>query len=400
MNESQNQIHPESIDVIGICADECVTAFCEELSSIGIKSHTTGYRSVMFTCTPRQYYQIHLMTRSASRILTVVKEIPAGSDRILFDKARRIHWPKWIRSNCPLGFEVYEQSKEQSRVPKDIAGSKLREAISDSFAHLGVDCPPFRAKDSVITVVTYLQGRRATISLETSGLALHKRGYRLPGHPATLKETTAASLLQYAGYQGKETLIDLGCGTGTFAIEAGLIAQKRAPGLLRSRNDFGCEQLVWFDYSVWRQIQDELRGQISAPAYPILGVDIDQSFVELAKSSAQKAKLHEQVSFHHADFFTWKPQAGLTPGLVIANLPYGERLPQGGQDEEFMEKLGQKLRQDYAGWRVGLLGVLDAPWHLLRMKHDKRLRFSNGGIPVQFGVYEVFPQKMQTGEPL
>ncbi len=383
--------------MIGICSDEAIEPFCAELSKLGIQDFKKGYRAVFFEADESNYYKIHLITRYASRILTTVKSIPSGSDRILFDKARRIRWPDWFRENVPVAFEVYQQAKEHAKIPKDLAGSKMREALIDSFKHFTNTEPCIRSKDAKLKIIVFGDGNRANISLETSGFALHKRGYRQPGHPATLKETMAASILWHSGYDGSQTLVDFCCGSGTIVIEAALIAAAKAPGLLRARHGFGCEELKWFNYNKWREIQDELRQlQIQNPP-PIFANDISVEFVDLAKKTASKAGVEKNITFSTQDLLTWIPPADCKPGIVVSNLPYGDRLESSEAEiQAFFDKLDQHLKNHYRGWRVALLAKPDSPWASIEMKPKRKIALSNGGIPVQLMIYDVYPAKEAT----
>lgn len=176
----------------------------------------------------------------------------------------------------------------------------------------------------------------AELFLDTSGSGLHKRGYRANSNAAPLRETLAAALIKLARWRGREPLLDPFCGSGTIAIEAALIAQRRAPGLMRS---FDAEKWGCIDASVWRQAREDALSMTDGSArFDIVGSDIDPACVQLSRENARKAGVSGTVFFEQKDAVT---RDYSNSGTLIANPPYGERLLDVQAAEALYTKLGQ-----------------------------------------------------------
>jgi putative N6-adenine-specific DNA methylase len=195
-----------------------------------------------------------------------------------------------------------------------------------------------------------------------------------------LKETLAASILLLAGYTGEETLLDPMCGSGTLAIEAAYIALNKAPLIHRGKDDFALEHLAGFDRNLWRRVSDQLRAakknELPSPLY---ASDLRAEYVELARASALRARVEKYIQFSVKPFQQWEPP---TPtGLLVANLPYGERMGAGAIQTLYRE-IGEVIQQRFAKWRIALLAPTSAPTHLLALKTERVVPLMNGAIPV------------------
>jgi len=240
--------------------------------------------------------------------------------------------------------------------------------------------------ENPITIVLFIRGGTCVLGIDTAGRALHKRGWRTTGHPAVLKETLAASILMLAGYTGNEPLLDPMCGSGTIPIEAAYIALNKAPLIHRGKDDFALEHLAGFDRNLWRRVSDQLRAQKKSELpCPIFASDISSKFVEVARASALKARVEKYINFSTKAFGELIPPA--QTGLLIANLPYGERIGSGMIDELYQE-VGHVIKQRFSNWRVALLVPSEAPIHLLALKPTKEFSLLNGFLPVKLLILE------------
>jgi putative N6-adenine-specific DNA methylase len=207
---------------------------------------------------------------------------------------------------------------------------------------------PF-SPDAEITIMARIENDRCTLSVDTSGALLHKRGHKEALAKAPMRETMAALFLRQCGYDGKEPVLDPMCGSGTFVIEAAEIAAGLRPG--RSRR-FAFEQLATFDEAAWRR----LRGGES-PAKPQLrfyGSDRDAGAIRMSRANAERAGVAELTEFRELAIADVDPPPG-PAGLVIVNPPYGDRIGHKKQLASLYRTLGQTLLSRFAGWRVGLI---------------------------------------------
>jgi putative N6-adenine-specific DNA methylase len=369
------------------CPDELTGLLAGEIAALGGTAVRTAYRVVYFSATPEVYYRVHLGSRLASRIYRVIKEIPAHSPNIVFDKARRIRFHELFAPQAAVGIEVVA-AHEEGPLPNHLIGSKLREAVNDCFQHHLHVLPNQSSHRAVIGLTGYLHGKRLMVSLDTSGESLHRRGFRLEGHPAPLKETLAAALLAVCGYDGSTAFLDPLCGSGTIALEAALLAINRAPGANRKKGGFGFEHLLDFDPELWQAVRNQARrAERIAPA-GIFASDINPRFIELSRRSAAKARLEGVVHWATRDFF--QMQKPSEKGLLVANIPYGLRLEEKDLDKPFMRALGDHLKKRFQGWRCGILAPASAPLKEIGLKPDKQAPFTNGTVPVKLVVFDIY----------
>lgn len=220
----------------------------------------------------------------------------------------------------------------------------------------------------------------AELFLDTSGAGLHKRGYRANSNAAPLRETLAAAIVKLARWRGREALLDPFCGSGTIAIEAALIAQRRAPGLMRS---FDAEKWGCIDASVWRQAREDALGMTDGSArFDIVGSDIDPACVQLSRENARKAGVSGTVFFEQQDAVKRDYSSG---GTLIANPPYGERLLDVQAAEALYSKLGQATAK--SPMKQYLISSDPLFERCYGRKADKRRKLYNGMLKCELHMY-------------
>jgi len=377
--------------LLATCADGITDLLAGEIARLGGTAVQTGYRVVRFTATEEVYYAAHLHLRTATRILRILKDLPAGAPNIVFSKARQIRFDKLFLAELPVEIAVISAGgaqPEPGELPTHLIGSKLREAINDSFQYHQKVTPNQSARGARVSVRGFLHHRRLMVSLDTSLEALHRRGQRAAGHPAPIKETLAAALLLVCGYDGTTPFYDPMCGGGTIAIEAAQLATGTAPLIHRSRGGFGFEHLLDFNEPLWEKLVAAAKAARHAPGAPIFMSDLDPGYVELARQSAAYAGVGGAISASVKDFFhTSKPAES---GTMIMNLPYGQRLSDQLVDAAFLAALGDHLKAAYQGWRCGVLAPAAAPLKAIGLKPNRQAAFLNGLIPVKLLVFDIY----------
>jgi putative N6-adenine-specific DNA methylase len=370
---------------IATCPHETVDVLASELHSIGIDEQTKLYRGVMFECDLEKAYRAHLLLRTASRIQRVVTKFDLSDLSMLQTALKNINWPEWLRSHRPFIVRPTLADPEAQKLSEETIINSVVQSIQKSKFEKSP--PKFDPEaDNPITIVLFIRGGSCVLGIDTAGRALHKRGWRTTGHPAVLKETLAATILLLAGYNGDEPLLDPMCGSGTIPIEAAYIALNKAPLIHRGKDDFALEHLAGFDRALWRRVSDQLRAQKkSSLKEPIHASDIKAEFVEVARASALRARVEKYINFSVKAFADLEPPA--PSGLLIANLPYGERIGSGIIDQLYRE-VGQVIKQRFSKWRVALLVPSAAPIHLLALKPTKEISLLNGSLPVKLLILE------------
>jgi len=368
---------------IATCPHETVEVLAAELSALGVHDQNKLHRGVAFDADLETAYRAHLSLRTASRLQRVVGEFSAPNMDALRADLRKIAWPEWLRSHRPFTVApALTDSQAQTLGEQDVINAFVESIQKGNFEK---SAPRFDSEaDNPITIVPFLRNGICILGIDTAGRALHKRGWRLTGHPAVLKETLAASILLLAGYTGQEPLLDPMCGSGTIVIEAAYIALNKAPLIHRGKDDFALEHLAGFDRALWRRVSDQLRAikRHALPA-PIYASDIREEYVAVARASALRARVEKYIEFSVRRFQEWVPPA--PSGLLIANLPYGERIGAGVINALYRD-MGSLIKQRFANWRIALLVPNDAPTHLLTLKTRKEsaeISLMNGALPVK-----------------
>jgi putative N6-adenine-specific DNA methylase len=228
------------------------------------------------------------------------------------------------------------------------------------------------------------------LSFDTSGKSLHKRGYREQGHPAPLKETLAAALLIMAGYDGSQAFMDPMCGSGTIAIEAAMLAVRKAPQIHRKKGEFHFEWLKDFDRNLWRVTQDRVRAEkLEAPAAPVVASDINAAYVAMAQKSALDARVEKYMTFNTGRFQDAEPPAAT--GILVTNLPYGDRIGSSeGDIVQLYEEVGDTLKQKFSGWQAAVLAAAASPYKAIGLKPKRTISLMNGSIPCKLLLFELY----------
>lgn len=376
--------------LVATCPEETKDALVAELAALGAWDLSPRFRAVEFCASPALYYESHLKLRTASRVLRVVRTVPAGNPPMLRSQVRRIRWPELFDSTRSFMVEALGAEGRGATMPPLQVITQVREGIREAFTAAGGAVPPVDREEPKVVIVAHLERGRCTLCLDTSGKSLHKRGYRESGHPAPVKETLAAALLHYAGYDGTQPFLDPMCGSGTLAIEAAMLALRKAPQIHRAKGGFGFEWLKDFDRALWRETQDRVRAEkLEATPAPVVASDLEPRFVEMARKSALAARVERYMSFATGAFQDIAPPA--PTGVLVTNLPYGERIGGAAPDlAQLYGEIGDTLKRRFAGWRAALLAADESPWKAIGLKPSRTIRLMNGSIPCRLLVFELY----------
>jgi putative N6-adenine-specific DNA methylase len=322
----------------------------------------------------------NLWLRTASRILVRLGSFHTRALGELERKAAQLPWREWLAPGMAVTARVtcrksrlYHQKAVAERV---VTGSGMELAGSGDDAD--GEAEEVEADAAQLIVVRLLRDE-CTISLDSSGALLHRRGYRLASTRAPLRETLAAGLLLASGWRPEEPLVDPFCGSGTLPIEAALMARRAPPGLHR---DFACRRWLGWDEDLWRGLVDAAREQIlpSAPA-AIVGADRDAGAIVAAQANAERAGVASDIEFRHAALSSLDPPAGR--GALVTNPPYGVRVGEPGALRDLYARLGQVARERLRGWRLTLLFPAETLERATGLAFRELFRTRNGGLPVR-----------------
>jgi putative N6-adenine-specific DNA methylase len=344
----------------------------DEAASLGFADPQVAPGGVLVCGGWSEVWRANLMLRGAGRVLARVGAFHAVHLAQLDKRAHRLPWAEILAPGVPVRVDA---ACQRSRIyHAGAAAQRIARAIADA-----VGAP--EAPDAEVRVLVRIVDDLCTVSLDTSGEPLHRRGFKTEVGKAPLRETLAALFLRDCDYAGAEPVIDPMCGSGTFVIEAAEIALGLAPGRARP---FAFERLAGFDPAAW----SALRAAASAPRATDLrffGFDRDAGAVAAATANAERAGVAAATEFRQQTVSALAPPPELAgrPGLVIVNPPYGERIGDKGDLRALYGTLGRVLRERFTGWRVGLVTSEPA------LAHATGLPFAPPGPPVPHGPLKI-----------
>ena len=355
-----------------------------ELAAQGGQYVAPAEGGVAFSGPHELAYHANLESRLASRILWQVAHGRYRNEDDLYKLVHGIEWTKHFRVERTLRVDVAATGSPLASL--EFATLKVKDAVCDRFRDDTGKRPSVNKQRPDIRVHAYLAEREATIYLDTSGEALFKRGWRHDADAAPLRENLAAGLIALSGWTPGTPLLDPMCGSGTIAIEAASIAADRAPGLART---FGFQKLAWFDGPAWQRIRQHAHDRVrKAPrARSIFASDIDAHALVQCRSNAATAGVAEWIEIAPADLLARTAPA--PTGMLIANPPYGVRLGEEAKLAAFYPKLGDALKQRFAGWTACLLTGDLRLAKLIGLKPSKRTPLYNGNIECRLFRFEI-----------
>jgi putative N6-adenine-specific DNA methylase len=315
-------------------------ALCAEIRGKGFKQPRAVPGGVTVKGGWPEVWRANLWVRGAGRVLARIDQFKVQHLAGLDARARHVPWSTVLRADVPFRVEV---TCKKSRIyHSDAAAERFERAIRET---LGAQ----PAADAAVTIMVRIEHDICTISVDTSGELLHKRGYKEGVNQAPMRETLASLFLLQCGFNGSEPVVDPMCGSGTFIIEAAEIAARLNPG--RSRT-FAFEQLATFDADAWQRMREVKSARV--PTVRFFGSDRDTNAIAMSRDNAARAGISEYVEFQHTPISDLRPPAG-PPGLIIANPPYGTRMGDKKQLFPLYRALGETLRTHFSGWRAGII---------------------------------------------
>lgn len=364
------------LDIFLACPPGLESALREEAKALGFRRPRAEAGGVSLRGDWAAVWRANLMLRGAGRVLARIGSFKATHLAELDHLSREFGWAEMLRPDVPLRIET---TCRKSRIyHSDAATERIAKAIRHS---LGAEV----TEDAELRLLVRIDHDICTLSLDTSGEPLHRRGFKQSVGKAPLRETMAALLLHQCGYRGAETVLDPMCGSGTFPLEAAEIAAGLAPGRARS---FAFEQLETFDADAWMTMREAAEIESPASAHRFYGSDRDAGAIRASAANAARAGIAGLTSFTRAAVSALEPPDG-PPGLVIVNPPYGARIGEPEALRALYGTLGKVLRERFAGWRVGLV-TGDR-----RLAHATGLPFNDPGPPIPHGALRI--QLYRTG---
>lgn len=353
-----------------------------EIKNLGGGNIKTTRRAVTFEGDLGFLYKANLSLRTALRILVPIKSFRAANEKQLYSKTRKVNWNDYIKPDQTIAIDfagnsdVFRHSQYASQVIKDAIVDRIR---NDQGVRPSID-----RNNPDIRINLLINGDKIVLSLDSSGSPLFKRGYRIETGIAPINEVLAAGILLAADWNGKGHYLDPMCGSGTFLIEAAMIACQIPPQL--NRKHFAFMNWPSYDTELFHFIKETRINRIKNPEGEIIGYDTDIEVLEAAQKNINQAGLSDFITLKKQDFFESKKEH--FPVLLVFNPPYNERIET--NNHAFYQKIGDTLKQHYPNtWTWFITSDFEALKHV-GLRASKRIPLYNGKLECKLVKYELY----------
>ena len=388
----------------------------QELIELGANDVQIERRAVSFKGDKALLYRANLCLRTASRVLVPVAQgqlkLKSGTSKLkpedwLYELVKAVNWSLYMTENTTFAIDatVYSETFRNSR----FVTYRVKDAVADYWQERAGKRPNVKVTDPELYINVHIGAERVTVSLDSSGESLHKRGYRVANTEAPINEALAAGMLLLAGWKGQSDFYDPMCGSGTIPIEAALIARNIAPGVFRQ--SFAFEKWLDFDAELWSEIYNDDSHEREFH-HKIYGSDASFYAIQQATKNVKSAGVQRDVElkqirleeiiapFNGKEISNFKcqisnvqsPISNASP-LVMLNPPYGERLASNKDMELLYGKIGTALKHQFAGSTAWIISSNDAAMKCIGLKPSKKLHLLNGELDCQFNRYDLFAGK-------
>ena len=359
----------------------------QELTELGANNVQIGRRVVSFTGDQEMMYRANFQLHTAIRILKPIKHFTARSADDVYEATKTVDWSQYILPGKTFSVDsvVYSEEFRNSR----FVTYKVKDAIVDQFRERSGNRPNISVSNPDVRLHIHISDDDATLSLDSSGESLHRRGYRQESVEAPLNEVLAAGMILMTGWRGETDFIDPMCGSGTLLIEADLIARNMSPGIFRK--EFAFEKWPDFDKELFDKIyNDDSRERDFT--HHIYGYDVDMKAVNTALLNVRAAGLTKDISVAQQDFKDFKKPA--QEAIMVMNPPYGERISTPNLLGTY-KMIGERLKREFAGNTAWILSYREECFEQIGLKPSLKIPLYNGSLECEFRKYMMFDGAMK-----
>ncbi len=358
----------------------------KELTGLGAKDIVPGRRMVSFTGNQELMYRANFSLRTAIRILKPIANFKANTADEVYEAVKSIDWNQYLDLSTSFAVDsvVYSEDFKHSK----FVAYKVKDAIVDYFREQTGKRPNISVTNPDIKFNMHIAEDNCTLSLDSSGESLHKRGYRVATVDSPINEVLAAGMILMTGWHGECDLIDPMCGSGTIAIEAALIARNMAPGIFRKKYAFE----NWKDFN--RELFDHIYNDDSQEKpfeHHIYAYDLDKNAVAVAQSNAKAASVANDITIAAQPLQQFKQPA--EKAIMITNPPYGERISSPNLLGLY-RTLGDRLKHQFVGNEAWVIGYREETFEQIGLKPSLKIPLFNGSLDCEFRKYQIFDGKL------
>lgn len=354
----------------------------KELTQMGANNVQIGRRMVSFTGDKETMYRANFQLHTAIRILKPIAKFKARSADDVYEEIQKIDWSKHIEEGKTFSVDsvVYSEEFRNSR----FVTYKVKDAIVDQFRQRTGKRPNISVSNPDIRLNIHIAEYDCTLSLDSSGESLHRRGYRQESVEAPLNEVLAAGMILMTGWQGETDFIDPMCGSGTLVVEAALIARNISPGVFRKNYAF--EKWPDFDQELFDHIYNDDSNEREFNHH-IYGYDIDMKAVNTARLNVRASGLTKDITIEQADFKDFKKPENKS--ILVTNPPYGERISTPNLLGTY-KMIGERLKHQFMGNEAWVLSYREECFDQIGLKPSIKIPVYNGSLECEFRKYAIF----------
>ncbi len=364
----------------------------KELADLGAANIKKLRRAVEFEGDKELMYKVNLWSRTALTILRPLFEFSFTTQQEYYDILREYQWDQVFSVNKTIAINALAFHSEFTNT--HFLAQRTKDAVVDYFMDKTGTRPSVDTDDPQIKINVFVNKDQCSVSLDSSGAPLFKRGYRRKNVPAPLNEVLGAGLIMLSGWDKKSPLYDPMCGSATFSIEAGMLALNMAPALFRRNFSF----LHWndFDSPMWENLREQARQSQNTQSMPeIIASDVNNSSMDAARQNLMEAGLLGRVRLEKKDFFNARPAH--SKGMIILNPPYGRRL-QSDNIKDYYGSIGTALKHLYTGFNAWIISPDKALTHKIGLRHHTQKLVFNGQLECRFLGYDLYKGTMKHKE--
>ena len=354
----------------------------EELLALGANDLQIGRRMVSFTGDKELLYKANFHCRTALRILKPIYHFKAKDADTVYKEVKKVEWEKYLSLDKTFAIDsvIYSEDFNHSK----FVAYRTKDAIVDYFIEKFKKSPSVRVNNPDLYINIHISHNDCTLSIDSSGESLHKRGYRVDQTEAPLNEVLAAGMILKTGWKGESNFVDPMCGSGTLLIEAAMIALNIAPGI--HRKEFAFQKWVDYDEELFDRIYNDESGEREF-AFHCYGSDISQAAIDIALENIRSAGLMKYIDLKVKPFqqYTEAPK----PGILVTNPPYGERI----SSRDLLglyNMIGERLKHVFMGYKAWILSYKDECFDKIGLRPSEKIKLMNGSLECEYRCYELF----------
>lgn len=367
---------------------ELEDVLAEELIALGANDVEVGTRMVSFTGDKALMYKANLHCRTALRILKPIYNFKANSADEVYHAVKELNWDEYLSLDTTFSIDAVVFSHIFSH--SKFVAYKVKDAIADWFNERYNKRPSVSVSNPDLVINIHVAHNKCTLSLDSSGESLHKRGYRLAQTEAPLNEVLAAGMILKSGWKGESAFIDPMCGSGTLLIEAAMIALGIPPGI--HRQHYGFEKWSDFDQELFSEIYNDDSGS-KEMLHPIIGTDNSGKAIAIAEKNIRNAGLKKYIELSVKPLQKYET-APAPEGVLMTNPPYGERMKV-EELEGLYGMIGERLKHVFTGYRAYVLSYHKESFDAIGLRPSRRFFLYNGALECEMREYEIFAGKRE-----